>query len=121
MGILGLSLFDVGSNNYINTTTFLLANFDPYGETFFKHPNGIFSDAWLNMPCYRYYYHPASYPDDYIFGANFASAGSGALVETRQGTVIGLQTQASYFKQVSKLLKKKLGDREAKAFLGRAV
>jgi len=43
--VFGDSLFDVGNNNYINTTTDYLANYPPYGETFFKYPTGRFSDG----------------------------------------------------------------------------
>jgi hypothetical protein len=44
--IFGDSLYDSGNNNYINTTTAgLQANFEPYGETFFKYPTGRFSDG----------------------------------------------------------------------------
>lgn len=43
--VFGDSLFDVGNNNYINTTTDNLANYSPYGETFFKYPTGRFSDG----------------------------------------------------------------------------
>jgi hypothetical protein len=43
--IFGDSLYDSGNNNYINTTTGLQANFEPYGETFFKYPTGRFSDG----------------------------------------------------------------------------
>ncbi|KAI9102918.1 hypothetical protein K1719_023357 [Acacia pycnantha] len=128
--IFGDSLFDVGNNNYINTTTFFQANFNPYGETFFKYPTGRFSDGrvipdfiaeYAKLPLLLPYLHPATYEDDYMFGANFASAGAGALVETGQGIVINLKTQASYFKQVSKILRQKLGDEEAKALLARSV
>lgn len=43
--VFGDSLFDVGNNNYINTTTDNLANYSPYGETFFMYPTGRFSDG----------------------------------------------------------------------------
>jgi len=43
--VFGDSFFDVGNNNYINTTTDYQANYPPYGETFFKYPTGRFSDG----------------------------------------------------------------------------
>jgi len=43
--VFGDSIFDVGNNNYINTTADNHANFFPYGETFFKYPTGRFSDG----------------------------------------------------------------------------
>lgn len=43
--VFGDSLFDVGNNNYINTTADNQANYSPYGETFFKYPTGRFSDG----------------------------------------------------------------------------
>lgn len=45
--IFGDSLFDVGNNNYINTSTNFQANFFPYGETFFGHPTGRVSNGRL--------------------------------------------------------------------------
>ncbi|XP_028763286.1 GDSL esterase/lipase 5-like isoform X5 [Neltuma alba] len=83
--------------------------------------SSVHMSEYAKLPLLLPYLHPASYLDDHIFGANFASAGSGALPETRQGTVIDLKTQVSHFKQVSKLLKQKLGDVEAKALLSNAV
>ncbi|XP_060669777.1 GDSL esterase/lipase 3-like, partial [Ziziphus jujuba] len=55
------------------------------------------------------------------YGVNFASAGAGALLETRQGLVIDLQTQLGYFKNVSRQLRKQLGDAGAESLLSRAV
>jgi len=43
--VFGDSLFDVGNNNYINTTTNYQANYSPYGETFFKYPSGRISNG----------------------------------------------------------------------------
>ena len=45
--IFGDSLFDAGNNNYINTTVNYQANFEPYGESFFKYPTGRFSNGRL--------------------------------------------------------------------------
>ncbi|KAL6972613.1 hypothetical protein U1Q18_026788 [Sarracenia purpurea var. burkii] len=47
-------------------------------------------------------------------GVNFASSGAGALVQTNQGKLI-------YFKNVQKLVKQQLGEKEAKKMLSRAV
>ncbi|KAF8393686.1 hypothetical protein HHK36_021933 [Tetracentron sinense] len=54
-------------------------------------------------------------------GANFASAGAGALVETHRGLVINLKTQLRYFNNVERRLKQKLVDAEAENMLSRAV
>lgn len=43
--VFGDSLYDGGLNNYINTTTDYQSNFSPYGETFYKYPNGRFNDG----------------------------------------------------------------------------
>ncbi|XP_059456462.1 GDSL esterase/lipase 1-like isoform X2 [Corylus avellana] len=126
--IFGDSIFDAGNNNYINVTNGFQANFEPYGETFFKYPTGRFSDGRLisdfiaeyaKLPLITPYLHPGYH--SYIDGANFASAGAGALVETLQGSVIDLTTQLSVFKNLTSLFRKKLGDAETKTFLGRAV
>ncbi|XWS39711.1 hypothetical protein CRYUN_Cryun18bG0078400 [Craigia yunnanensis] len=126
--IFGDSLFDAGNNNYINTTVNYQANFWPYGETFFKYPTGRFSDGRLipdfiaeyaGLPLIPPYLQPGNYK--FVDGVNFASAGAGALVETYQGFVIDLNTQVSYFKNIEKLLRQKLGDAEAKSLLGRAL
>ncbi|XP_028763288.1 GDSL esterase/lipase 1-like [Neltuma alba] len=128
--IFGDSLFDVGNNNYINTTTSAQANFEPYGKTFFKYPTGRFSDGrvipdfiaeYAKLPLLLPYLHPASSLDDYIFGVNFASGGSGALIETSEGILVDLNTQVKYYKNVRDVLRKKLGNKEAKTLLSRSV
>ncbi|KAJ4717726.1 GDSL esterase/lipase [Melia azedarach] len=126
--IFGDSLFDAGNNNYINTTTDFLANFFPYGETFFKYATGRHSDGRLipdfiaeyaKLPLIPTFLPSTSH--EFTFGVNFASAGAGALVETHKGFVIDLKTQISYFKIVQKELKQKLGDERTKTLLSRAV
>ncbi|KAF5466290.1 hypothetical protein F2P56_016231 [Juglans regia] len=124
--IFGDSLFDAGNNNYFNTT--IRANFYPYGETFFNYPTGRFSDGriipdfiaeFAKLPLIPAYLHLGY--KRYVDGANFASAGAGALVGTRQGWVIDLHTQLSNFKTMKTLLKKEIGEAEAKTLVSRAV
>ncbi|KAH1193604.1 GDSL esterase/lipase 5 [Glycine max] len=92
--VFGDSLFDVGNNNYINTTADNQANYSPYGETFFNYPSGRFSDGrvipdliadYAKLPLSPPYLFPGY--QRYLDGVNFASAGAGALVETHQGLV----------------------------------
>ncbi|GMY34860.1 GDSL esterase/lipase 1-like [Fagus crenata] len=126
--IFGDSVFDSGNNNYINTITDYQANYEPYGENFFKYSSGRFSDGriipdfiaeFAKLPFITPYLHPDYH--HYTDGANFASAGAGALAETHQGLVVDLKTQLSNFKNLEKLLRKKLGDAEAKTLLFRSV
>ncbi|XP_062087917.1 GDSL esterase/lipase 1-like [Humulus lupulus] len=124
--VFGDSLFDPGNNNYFNTPA--RANYFPYGETFFKYPTGRFSNGRLipdfvaeyaKLPLIPPYLHPGYV--DFTSGANFASAGAGALIETHQGIALSLRTQVGYFKNVSRLLRLKLGDAVAITLLSRAV
>ncbi|KAI6678816.1 hypothetical protein NL676_039612 [Syzygium grande] len=90
------SINDAGTNNYINTTTDFRANFLPYGEMFFHHLTGRFSDdrliadfitEYAKLPLIPLYLQMKD--GEFMGGANFASAGAGALVDTYKGFVCG--------------------------------
>ncbi|CAI9114489.1 OLC1v1015223C3 [Oldenlandia corymbosa var. corymbosa] len=94
--IFGDSYFDPGNNNYINTTTLDQANFWPYGESYFNKPTGRFSNGRLISDFVAEYAGQELIPPfmeqpetgDFRRGANFASAGAGALVDTFRGSNI---------------------------------
>ncbi|KAF5466287.1 hypothetical protein F2P56_016228 [Juglans regia] len=126
--VFGDSLFDAGNNNYINVTAESKANFEPYGMTTFKYPNGRFSDGriapdyiaeYAKLPYIAPYLHPGYHL--FVNGANFASAGASALGETHQGSAIHLKTQLGYFKNLARLFRRKLGAAGARKLLKRAV
>ncbi|KAI4346902.1 hypothetical protein L6164_007765 [Bauhinia variegata] len=126
--VFGDSLFDAGNNNYINDDPSIQTNYPPYGKTFFKYPSGRFSDGrvipdfiaeYAKLPLIPPYLHPA-YRQQYVYGVNFASGGSGALAETRQGPT-DLKSQLSNFKMVKKKLGKKLGHEEANELVSKSV
>ncbi|XP_058200767.1 GDSL esterase/lipase 1-like [Rhododendron vialii] len=127
--VFGDSLFDVGNNNYINTTTTMQSNFWPYGETFFNHPTGRASDGRLipdfiaeyaKLPLLRPYKQPGN-NHQFSNGVNFASGGAGALAQINQGLVIDLNMQLIHFKNVKKVLEQHMGETEAKKILSTAV
>ncbi|XP_060216961.1 GDSL lipase-like [Lycium barbarum] len=126
--VFGDSLFDPGNNNYINTTTDFQVNWWPYGESFFNYPTGRASDGRLipdfiaeyaSLPLIPPYFQIGR--QHFVHGVNFASGGSGCLAETNRGFVIDLKTQLKYFKNVAKVLKKKVGATESKQILSNAV
>ncbi|KAI3455666.1 hypothetical protein Pfo_012329 [Paulownia fortunei] len=127
--IFGDSFFDPGNNNHINTTTLDQANFWPYGETYFKHPTGRFSDGRLisdflaehaKLPLIPPYLQPRRNQQIY-HGVNFASAGAGALSQTFKGMVIDLRTQLKYYKREVAELSNKIGHAEAAIISSSAV
>ncbi|XP_009787968.1 GDSL esterase/lipase 5-like [Nicotiana tabacum] len=126
--VFGDSILDSGNNNYINTTTQFQANFPPYGETFFKSPTGrpcdgrLISDfiaEFANLPLIPAYFEIGT--DKFLHGVNFASSGSGCLVETNRGIVIDLPTQLAHFNEVVQLLENKLGQQQAQQLVADAV
>ncbi|OWM66843.1 GDSL esterase/lipase 1-like [Punica granatum] len=126
--IFGDSLFDSGNSNFLNTTSEFRANFYPYGETFFKHPTGRFSDGRLipdfiaeyaGLPLIPPYLQPGKY--EFTGGANFATSGAGALAETYSGFVVDLKSQLRLFEKMEKQLKKNFGDELAAKTISEAV
>ncbi|XP_030523856.1 GDSL esterase/lipase 1-like [Rhodamnia argentea] len=122
--VLGDSINDAGTNNYINTTAGFRANFPPYGETFFRIPTGRFSDGRLivdfiaeyaNLPLIPPYLQMKD--DEFMGGANFASGGAGALVGTSEGYVVDLKTQLKQLEQLEKKLRKEMGSEKAKRII----
>nr|GEZ75500.1 GDSL esterase/lipase 1-like [Tanacetum cinerariifolium] len=126
--VFGDSLYDPGNNNYINTTADFRANFWPYGVSYFSPPGGRFSDGRLipdfiaefaGLPLIPTYLDPRN--TEFTYGANFASGGAGALVESHDGFVIDLKTQLQYFKDLEKQFRQNLGDAETNRLLSDAV
>ncbi|KAD6795108.1 hypothetical protein E3N88_06004 [Mikania micrantha] len=126
--IFGDSFFDPGNNNYINTTSDFQANQWPYGKSYFNTPTGRFSDGRLipdfiaeyaKLPLIPAYLEPGN--DEYTHGANFASGGAGALVDSHAGFVVDLHTQLRHFNDLANHYKQNLGDTKAGQFLSTAV
>ncbi|GJV77907.1 lipase, GDSL, partial [Tanacetum coccineum] len=58
---------------------------------------------------------------DFTYGANFASGGAGALVESHAGFVVDLKTQLQYFEDLEKQFTQNLGAAETNQLLSDAV
>nr|XP_043615561.1 GDSL lipase-like [Erigeron canadensis] len=128
--VFGDSLFDPGNNNYINTTTEFQANFWPYGQSYFSPPTGRFSDGRLipdfiaeyaRLPLIPTYLEPNNNSDKFTHGANFASGGAGALIDTHAGLVVDLQTQLRYFGDLENEYRMRLGVTKSQQLLSSAV
>ncbi|KAM0911552.1 hypothetical protein ACQ4PT_013398 [Festuca glaucescens] len=111
--VFGDSLVDIGNNDYI--TSFVKANFPPYGRDFKDHvATGRFSNGRLlydiigekvgfsgSPPAYL---SPQASGQNLLIGANFASAGSGYYDPTAfMLHVISLSQQLDYKEYTSKL------------------
>lgn len=126
--IFGDSINDAGSNNYINTAVNFRANFFPYGETFFHYPTGRFSNGRLIADFIAEYAKLPLIPpylqmkdDELMGGANFASAGAGALIDTYEGFVVSFMMQLKQFEKLEEKLRRRLGTEEAKKVISEAV
>lgn len=128
MFIFGDSLADAGTNNFIGNTT-SKANFPPYGETFFHHPTGRFTNgrtafdfiaSKLRLPFPPPYLKPRS---NFSRGINFASGGSGLLDSTGNYlNIIPLSFQIRQFGNYSSRVGKRLGgDSYAKEYLSQSL
>ncbi|KAF7813979.1 GDSL esterase/lipase 5 [Senna tora] len=126
--VFGASLFDTGNNNYINTSAISGINIFPYGQTFFKYPSGRFTDGRV-IPDFIAEYARLPLPLPYLFpayqtytdGTNFASGGSGALVETHRGFVIDLKTQLANLRNVNRILRNRHGDAETNKLVSNSI
>lgn len=121
----GDSVHDCGNNNFVENTD--KSNFPPYGETFFQYPTGRvcdgrilvdFAAAYAGLPYWRAYLDPENH--NLTVGANFASAGAGALIQTNSES-IPLQVQMEFFKEAATTLKSELGEDDANQFLKEAI
>ncbi|KAK9060355.1 hypothetical protein SSX86_021059 [Deinandra increscens subsp. villosa] len=126
--IFGDSFFDPGNNNYINTTADFRANYWPYGQSYFDIPTGRFSDGRLisdfiaeyaKLPLIPAYLQQGH--SEFTHGANFASGGAGALIDTHAGFVVDLHTQLRHFGDLVSHYRQNLGDAKASQLLSTAV
>ncbi|XP_062008806.1 GDSL esterase/lipase 1-like [Rosa rugosa] len=127
--VFGDSLFDPGNNKYLNNSSPAAnapANRPPYGETYFNHATGRYSDGRI-VPDFIAKFAKLPFPPPYLQpgahhftdGVSFASGGAGVF--PGNFGAIDFPTQLSYFKAVEKSLGQRLGDKETKKLLGRAV
>ncbi|XP_020228086.1 GDSL esterase/lipase 1 [Cajanus cajan] len=126
--VFGDSLFDPGNNQYLKSSNREASTKWPYGETYFNHPTGRFSDGrivpdfiaqFANLTILPpYLQHGAR---QFIDGVNFASAGARVLAHNDLKGVINLPTQLGYFKTLVKSLEQKLGDQKTQRVLNSAV
>ncbi|BBN02397.1 hypothetical protein MPTK1_2g15030 [Marchantia polymorpha subsp. ruderalis] len=131
----GDSTADAGTNTFLANPAFL-ANFTPYGQTYFHRPTGRFTDGrlWIDflaqefgLPVMRAYLDPSF--KDYTKGVDFASSGSGNFETTKTmlaaifggRTVVNTDEQIRHFRQVKASLIRTLGKTAAARLLARSI
>nr|GEZ09936.1 GDSL esterase/lipase 1-like [Tanacetum cinerariifolium] len=98
----------------VSTSSYLRARTDQ------KQPRLALNSAeYARSPLIPPYLEPGN--NEFTYGANFASAASGALNETFAGLVVDLQTQLQYFSDVANLYRQSLGDTKVEQLLSNAV
>ncbi|XP_027347979.1 GDSL esterase/lipase At5g55050-like [Abrus precatorius] len=132
----GDSVFDVGTNNFLNTKA--KANFPYYGIDFHDSlPTGRFSNGFNTADqIARQFGYEQSPPaflatkknqhsfNDILQGLNFASAGSGILQQTgslQWGEVVFLEKQVEQFASVRESITQELGPENATTFISKAL
>ncbi|KAL2645396.1 hypothetical protein R1flu_012983 [Riccia fluitans] len=130
----GDSTVDSGTNTFLPDPAFL-ANFTPYGQTYFHRPTGRFCDGrlwvdrlarYLDLPVMKAFLNPKT--TDYSKGVDFASAGSGNLESTKatvksltKGNVANTDEQLQWFLQVKESLVGSIGAKATEKLLGRSI
>lgn len=79
----------------------------------------LLTAEFASLPLIPAYLDP--HDNEFLYGANFASGGSGVLVETNAGLVVDLRTQLQYFANLEKHYRQTLGDAKAEQLLSDAV
>uniref|UniRef100_A0ACD5TIF2 Uncharacterized protein n=1 Tax=Avena sativa TaxID=4498 RepID=A0ACD5TIF2_AVESA len=131
--VLGDSLADAGTNNYL--PTLLRANFKHNGVDYpGRESTGRFSNGknfvdflaeHLNLaspPPYLSICGPSSDNSTYLKGVNFASGGAGVSSQTNMGQCMSLDGQIDkHYSEVHASLVQQLGQEKASAHLGRSM
>lgn len=124
--VLGDSLADVGTNNYLPNPIFR-ANFPPYGETYFHKPTGRFTNGRnivdflalkLGLPFAPPFLQPNA---SFAQGVNFASGGSGLLDTTNPNGSVPISVQLKQYASVIAGLQKDLGADGAKTLISKSI
>ncbi|GLJ34041.1 hypothetical protein SUGI_0684620 [Cryptomeria japonica] len=129
MFVLGDSLGDAGTNNYIPHCD-VRANLTPYGVTFFHYPTGRFTNGrttfdflatYLGLPFSPPYLEPNA---NFSRGINFASSDCGLLDSTAaDANILPMGQQVAQFENFSLSLMKTYpsGAAQAKSYLSKSL
>ncbi|KAG8643181.1 hypothetical protein MANES_11G015824v8 [Manihot esculenta] len=106
--IFGDGLYDSGNTEYIIPDEYLPVYHSPYGNTYFKHGTGRYSDGRL-IP--DFIAHKVGFPDfippalntsaNFTYGANFASEGA-SVFDIQQNNSLNFRNQVRHFIELIK-------------------